>query len=284
MFSISVICFNIEKYSADENIIFVIKSYDDNYYICTTCDKALRNNSVPCQAVANRLNVVELSKSFQDIRRLEKFLVPRRVLFKKVTVMPKGKSLKIKGSICNISVSEVVVTGNMLPRPTDSNCFIIVKLKRKLECKGHVVFEAVRPDIVIQFLEFLRSHNRLYSNIKIIPTDIPVDILGLQRLKTEEDARYSKLQKCLNEPTEVQLELSLGEETLEDPLSEFRTASMETTFVSEIPSACEMEEDIVFASGKGKKPVLMTSFARSLVIHICFVLVIVATKLKGKFQ
>ena len=82
----------------------------------------------------------------------------------------------------------------------------------------------------------------------------------------------------------MQLELSLGEETLEDPLSEFRTASMETTFVSEIPSACEMEEDIVFASGKGKKPVLMTSFARSLVIHICFVLVIVATKLKGKFQ
>ena len=181
MFSISVICFNIEKYSADENIIFVIKSYDDNYYICTTCDKALRNNSVPCQAVANRLNVVELSKSFQDIRRLEKFLVSRRVLFKKVTVMPKGKSLKIKGSICNISVSEVVVTGNMLPRPTDSNCFIIVKLKRKLECKGHVVFEAVRPDVVIKFLEFLKIHNDLYSEIN--PANIPVDILGLQRFK-----------------------------------------------------------------------------------------------------
>ena len=125
MFSISVICFNIEKYSADENIIFVIKSYDDNYYICTTCDKALRNNSVPCQAVANRLNVVELSKSFQDIRRLEKFLVPRRVLFKKVTVMPKGKSLKIKGSICNIPVSEVDVNCNMLSRPADSNISLL---------------------------------------------------------------------------------------------------------------------------------------------------------------
>ena len=40
----------------------MVKSYDDNYYICTTCDKALRKNSVPCQAVANRLNVVELPK------------------------------------------------------------------------------------------------------------------------------------------------------------------------------------------------------------------------------
>ena len=83
----SVICFNIEKYSVDENIIFMVKSYDDNY-ICTTCDKALQKNSVPCQAVANRLNVVELPKLFQDIRRLERLLVSRRILFKKVTVMP----------------------------------------------------------------------------------------------------------------------------------------------------------------------------------------------------
>ena len=53
----------------------------------------------------------------------------------------------------------------------------------------------------------------------------------------------------------MQLGSSLGEETLDDPLSEFRTPSMETTFFSEIPSACEMEEGIVVASGEGKKPV-----------------------------
>ena len=131
----------------------MVKSYDDNYYICKTCDKALRKNSVPCQAVANRLNVAELPKLFQDTRRLERLLVSRRTLFKKVTVMPKEKLLKIKGSICNSPVSEVDVNCNILPRPADSNCLIIVKLKRKLECKGYVVFEAVRPDLVIQFLE-----------------------------------------------------------------------------------------------------------------------------------
>ena len=124
---------------------------DDNNYICTACDEALPKNSVPCQAVANRLNVLELPKLFQDIRRLERLLVSRRILFKKVTVMPKGKSLKIKGSICNIPVSEVDVNCNMFPRPADSNGFIIVKLKSKLEYKGHAVFEAVKPDIVIQF-------------------------------------------------------------------------------------------------------------------------------------
>ena len=125
LYRTSVICFNIEKYSVDENIIFMVKSYDDNYYICTTCDKALRKNSVPCQAVANRLNVVELPKLFQDIRRLERLLVSRRILFEKVTVMPKGKSLKIKGSICNIPVSEVDVNCNMLSRPADSNISLL---------------------------------------------------------------------------------------------------------------------------------------------------------------
>ena len=128
-------------------------------------------------------------------------------------------------------------------------------MKRKLEYKGHVLFEAVRPDVVTQFLEFLRSHNDFYSDIVINPANISVDILGLQRFETEEDTIYSKLLKCLDEPTEVQLESSLAEETLDDPLFEFRTPSMETTFVSEIPSACEMEEGIVVAPGEGKKPV-----------------------------
>ena len=33
LYRTSVICFSIEKYSVDENIIFMVKSYDDNYYI-----------------------------------------------------------------------------------------------------------------------------------------------------------------------------------------------------------------------------------------------------------
>ena len=200
LYKTSIISFNIEKYSVDENITFMVKSYDDNYYICTTCDKALGKNSVLCQAVANRLNFVELPKLFQDICRLKRLLLSRRILFKKVAVMPKGKSLKIKGSLCNISISEVDINCNMLPRSADSNGLIIVKLKRKLEYKSHVPFEVVRPDVVIQFLEFLRSHNDLYSDIELNPANIPVDILGFQRFKTEEDTIYTKLLKCLDEP------------------------------------------------------------------------------------
>ena len=77
----------------------------------------------------------------------------------------------------------------------------------------------------------------------------------MQRFKTEDDTIYSKLLKCLDEPIEVQLESSLGEETLDDSFSGFRTSTTETTFVSEIPLSYEMEEGIVVAPSEGKKPV-----------------------------
>ena len=70
--------------------------------------------------------------------------------------MPKGESLKMKDSICNIPVTEVDVNCNTLLRLADSNVLRIVKLKRKLEHKRHVIFEAVRPALVVKFLEFLK--------------------------------------------------------------------------------------------------------------------------------
>ena len=91
---------------------------------------------MPYQAVANKLFVENLPKQYQDINRLERLLASRRIIFKKVIVKSKaGKSMKMKGSICNIPVIEADVNCNTLPRPADSNGLLIVKLKRKLEYK-----------------------------------------------------------------------------------------------------------------------------------------------------
>ena len=55
--------------------------------------------------------------------------------------MPKGQSIKVKGSICNIPISEIGNNCKSLPRPAISNGVIVVKLKRKAEYRGHVLFE-----------------------------------------------------------------------------------------------------------------------------------------------
>ena len=137
-----------------------------------TCGKKLQKNCIPCQTVYNQLEPCELPKEFRDIRRLEKVLVARRLLFKKISIIPKGQSPKLKGALCNVPI-DVVDICNTLPRPADSNGIVIVKLKRKLQYRGHVYFESVRPDIIFRLLQYLKLNNSLYHDIEIDVKNIP---------------------------------------------------------------------------------------------------------------
>ena len=79
----------MHRYDVNEESIFMVMSYDGNYYICNTCDKALQSNRTSSQEVANKLFVEDLPKQFQGINRIERVLASRRILFKKVAVMPR---------------------------------------------------------------------------------------------------------------------------------------------------------------------------------------------------
>ena len=118
------------------------------------------------------LKVCELPKEFRDIRRLEWVLVARQLLFKKINIIPKGQSPKLKGALGNIPI-DVIDVCNALPRPTDSNGIIIVKLKRKLQHRGHVYFESVRPNFILRFFQYLKLNNPLYHDIEIDLDNIP---------------------------------------------------------------------------------------------------------------
>ena len=116
-----------------------------------TCGKKLTKNCIPCQTVYNQLERCELPKEFRDIRRVEKVLVARKLLFKKISIMPKAQSPKLKGALCNVPI-DVVDICNTLPRPADINGTVVVKLKGKLQYRDHVYFESVRPDIIFRLL------------------------------------------------------------------------------------------------------------------------------------
>lgn len=80
---------------------------------------------------------------FKNIRKLEKVLITKLLLFKKVTVLPNSQIPQIFPAICNVLVGTVKVT-NLLTRFADSNELVYPKLKRKLEFHGHVLLETVR--------------------------------------------------------------------------------------------------------------------------------------------
>ena len=73
-----------------KQLLHFVRSYDDCVYIRRTCQSKVKKFKVPHQTVANKLSVEWLPGEFRNFRQLETVLIERRILFKKVTVIPKG--------------------------------------------------------------------------------------------------------------------------------------------------------------------------------------------------
>ena len=67
----------------------------------------------------------------------------------------------------------------LLPRQANINGLVIVKLKMKLEFRGHVYFKPVRQDIALRLLLFLKDNNDLYKDVTIVPNNIPTSLVDL---------------------------------------------------------------------------------------------------------
>ena len=133
----SVILNSGEKVSLlDQNSFYFVESYNGNFYICKTWSTKIKKDHTPYQVVCNKLEINGFSENLKNIRKLEKVFIAKRVLFKKLHVMHKGQSLKIRGAISNVPIDTIGIS-NTLPRQADSNGLIIVKLKRNLERRGH---------------------------------------------------------------------------------------------------------------------------------------------------
>ena len=70
-------------------------------------------------------------------------LISKRILFKKIAINGKEEFSKIRETMRNLPM-ESGDTCNVLPRSTDSNGVIVVKIKRDLKYKGYICFDPVR--------------------------------------------------------------------------------------------------------------------------------------------
>ena len=127
----------------------------------------LRNRSIFVEYVPCEIKI---------LNRLERLLIFRRLLFKKVTTMPKGCFPKLKGKIWNITV-ETNDIANVLPRGADSNGLIFVKINQKLSYRGHVYLQPVLPGAVQLALVYLKQNNPFYHKIRIDIDNISMNYL-----------------------------------------------------------------------------------------------------------
>ena len=156
----SVLIFKKQKYvNCNIQNVFTEKlSFDNKEYICKTCRSKVIKGKVPCQAVYNDMFADDIPTELSTLEKLEQILIAQRIVFEKIVVMPKGQQRKIKGAIRNVPV-ECDKTCQTLPRAPESSGIILLKLKRKLQFRGHVYYQAVRPEIVLNALNWLKEKN-----------------------------------------------------------------------------------------------------------------------------
>ena len=116
-------------------------------FICLTCHGHLKINSEPPQAAWNKLDIASPREILSNLNRLERVLISRRMLFKKVSIMSQGRFPNFKGNLCNIPIESDDAI-NVLLRGVNSNGLLVVTLKRKLSYLSHVYFEVVGPELI----------------------------------------------------------------------------------------------------------------------------------------
>ncbi|KAJ8050315.1 hypothetical protein HOLleu_03469 [Holothuria leucospilota] len=124
---------------------------------------------MPSQSQDNNLCMSQIPKELSKLHLLERHLITPTILFMKLLTLPKSFQKCVHGPVVCVS-ADIRKTVNMLPRPVTDSSLIQVKLKRKLDYRGHHIHQSVEPQKVMKALHYLHEHNPLFANINI--TDI----------------------------------------------------------------------------------------------------------------
>ena len=72
-------------------IVLFKKLIQGKSWICCACDKYFKKKLISGQSVINKLEISASLEVLISLNRLERVLISKIILFKKVTIMPKGK-------------------------------------------------------------------------------------------------------------------------------------------------------------------------------------------------
>ena len=171
------------------------------------------------------MSIDEIPPELALLEKLEQILIAQRIVFEKIVVMPKGQQKKVSGAICNVPVN-CDQTCKVLPRPPERSGIILLKLKRKLEFRRHVYFQAVRPQLVENALTWLMQNNPLYNNVT---TDMNNISDNLKTLQNDASTNYNTSTEKVTPNDDENVE------EIEHPLNTHRQATNETCLQSVLP-------------------------------------------------
>ena len=148
--------------------IVSVLSPDGKEYICNACQTAMSKGNMPNISVGNGLDLDDVPTELADLNSLEAVFISRRIPFMKLIALPKGKQKSVHGCVVNIPI-EPEQNLSVLPRVPSPDSLITVKLKRKIQYRGHVFLQNIRPRKIENALHILKNviNNPLYSNVTL---------------------------------------------------------------------------------------------------------------------
>ena len=115
---------------------------------------------------ANNLELDNIPLELSDLNPLEIHLISLRIPFMKMVALPYGKQHAIHGPEVNVP-TDLTPVCILLPRLPSQAQMVPMKLKRKLCCKGHYIYQYVWPAKVLAALQWLKLNNPLYEHVQI---------------------------------------------------------------------------------------------------------------------
>lgn len=142
-----------------------IKSFNDQEWICNTCNKYISENKIPPCSKFNKTCFEEKPNELL-LTEAEEKLISLRIPFMQLHELPRGKQISLHGNVVNV-LTNIKDTVAKLPRKIDENATIPMKLKRKLSYKHHVTYQTLRPEKIISALEWLLENTSQYKEAGI---------------------------------------------------------------------------------------------------------------------
>ena len=135
-------------------------------HICTCCNSALLKRKMSSIASCNKLALLPIPVDLQGLNVLERHVIAKFIPFSKIIDLPKGKQRQIHGPVICVP-AQVETTVQSLPRSANESQFLKVKLKRRLQYKGHFQYQTLNVNKVKKALKKLIEIHSEYSNIHI---------------------------------------------------------------------------------------------------------------------
>ena len=136
-------------------------------WICFTCDRYLLQNKLPNQASVNSLALPIQPPCLANLNTIEKHLITPIIPFMKIIPLPKGLQKGLHGPVVCVPSNLSSVT-EVLPRQLSDETLVKVKLKRKLEYRGHHLFQQVSLQKLKNALEYLKAYIPYYKGNLIV--------------------------------------------------------------------------------------------------------------------